>query len=128
MSALIAAVIAAGYLLAMPALIWGLVDIAKIPGGVWRHAAERPRHVWRIGIMGAYLLGGWPAFVAVLGWWRSRERADLMLEWEDLSVRKRLPRHRHDPPRAIPASITVLVEHDETPSPRTGRADAEGWA
>jgi hypothetical protein len=123
-NALIAAVLAAGYLVALPALIWGLVDIAKIPGGVWRHAAERPRHLWRIGIMSAYVLGGWPALVAALGWWRSHERADLMLEWEDLSVRKRLPRRRHDLARAAPAAVTVAAEYEEVRSPRTGRADA----
>jgi hypothetical protein len=114
-SALIASVLAAGYLLTLPIVAWGLNDIAKIPGGVWRHAAERPRHQWKVGIIGAYVLGGWPACIAVLVWWRSRERADLRLEWADLSARKRLP-HRH--------AVAVSRAHEPEPVDARGRADA----
>ena len=74
-------VLMVGYVAGLPASLWGLGDIGKIPGGVWRHAADRPRHQWRIGLIGAYALGGWPAIVAALVWWRSRERADLLYEW-----------------------------------------------
>ena len=114
-SALIVTVLAAGYLLTLPVMAWGLFDIGRIPGGVWRHAAERPRQQWRVGIVGAYALGGWPALIAVSVWWRSRERADLLLEWEDLSARKRLP-HRHE--------VALPGELDEIPSTPLGRADA----
>jgi hypothetical protein len=114
-SALIVTVLAAGYLLMLPVAAWALYDIGRIPGGVWRHAAERPRHQWRVGIMGSYALGGWPAMIAVFGWRRSRERADLLLEWEDLSARKKLP-HRHE--------VALTGQLDEIPSTPLGSADA----
>ncbi len=114
-SALIVTVLAAGYLLTLPIAAWALADIGRIPGGVWRHAAERPRHQWRVGVIGAYVLGGWPSLIAVFVWWRSRERADLLLEWEDLSARKRLP-HRHEV--AFPDAL------GDIPSTPMGRADA----
>jgi hypothetical protein len=121
--ALVVAVLVAGYVVALPVLAWGLADVAKIPGGVWRHAAQRPRHQWRVGMVSTYLLGGWPAIVAVLVWWRSRERTDLLLEWADLSVRKRRAR-RHGVPSRLAAERVMPAEFDESPSPRVGRADA----
>ncbi len=122
--ALIAIVIVAGFVVALPVLLWGLGDVAKIPGGVWRHAAERPRHQWRIGMVSAYVLGGWPAIVAVLIWRRSRERSDLLAEWADLSLRKRNSRRRAVTPRAAAEPAIVLADYED-PSPRQpGRADA----
>ena len=62
---LITVLLLAGYVAALPALLWGLADLRHIPGGVWRHAAQRPRAQWRAGMITAYALGGWPAFVSV---------------------------------------------------------------
>lgn len=98
-STLITIVLMTGFVVALPALVWGLGDISNIPGGVWRHSAERPRHQWRTGMLSAYLLLGWPAIVAVALWWRSRERADLLAEWADLSARKRRARRHATAPR-----------------------------
>jgi hypothetical protein len=123
-SGLIAAVIAAGFLVVLPVLVWGLADVAKIPGGVWRHAAERPRHQWRVGMLSAYALGGWPAIFAVLAWLRSRERTDLRLEWADLSVRKRRSRERAAGLRAGLEPAIVPADPEESTSSRVGRADA----
>jgi hypothetical protein len=123
-SALITIVVVAGFVAALPVLLWGLGDVAKIPGGVWRHAAERPRHQWRVGMVSAYALGGWPAIVAVLAWWRSRERSDLLAEWADLSVRKRSSRRRASAPRAAAEPVIVLADYEDPSPHRPGRADA----
>jgi hypothetical protein len=113
---LVTALLIAGYLAAAPVLLWGLGDLRHIPGGVWRHAAERPRAQWRSGMITAYALGGWPAIVSVVLWWRSRERADLIDEWAHLSRRKRESRRRtrHEVQRD---DVIVLREHEDRPEP-----------
>jgi hypothetical protein len=83
-----------GFVAGAPALWWGLGDLKNIPGGVWRHSAQRPRHQWRAGMISAYLLGGWPVIVSVLMWHNSTERANLLDEWAHLSARKRQSRQR----------------------------------
>lgn len=123
-SGLIAVAIVAGYIVALPALFWGLGDIANIPGGVWRHAAERPRHLWRIGIVSTYVLGGWPTIVAVLVWWRSRERADLLFEWADLSERKRSSRRRGLSSSGAAEPVIVLADYDTAASRESRLTDA----
>jgi hypothetical protein len=123
-SALVVIVLVAGFVVALPALVWGLRDVKKIPGGVWRHAAERPRRQWRVGMISCYLLAGWPAIVAVVAWRRSRERADLLAEWAVLSRRKKAARQRATPPRAAAQPDIVLADYEESPSRRMGRADA----
>jgi hypothetical protein len=91
---LIVVLLLAGYVLTFPVLLWGLRDMKQIPGGVWRHAAQRPRAQWKGGMISAYALGGWPVIVSVLVWRNSRERADLREEWAHLSARKRAARRR----------------------------------
>lgn len=110
---LIVIVLLVGYVVALPVLMWGVRDLARIPGGVWRHAAQRPREQWRFGMISAYLLAGWPSIVAVIAWRRSQERRDLFTEWAILSERKKAARRRAAPPRAA-----------AEPSRRMGRADA----
>ena len=65
-------------------------------------------------MIGAYLLCGWPVYVAVLLWWRGRERADLHEEWAELSRRKRVKRAamagRHE------QSATIVLADDEDTS------------
>ena len=112
-SALIVIVLLVGYLVALPALVWGLRDLSRIPGGVWRHAAQRPREQWRVGMISSYCLAGWPSIAAAILWWRSQERSDLFAEWAILSQRKQAARQRATPPRAA-----------AEPSGRMGRADA----
>ena len=123
-SAWVVIVLLTGFVLALPVLAWGLRDISKIPGGVWRHAAERPAHQWRVGIISSYLLGGWPAIVAVIVWRRSRERSELYIEWALLSERKRAARRRAEPPRAAAEPVIAPADFEESPSRRLGRADA----
>jgi hypothetical protein len=121
-SAEIVVVFLAGYVLALPGLLWGLTDLRRIPGGVWRHAAQRPYPQWRTGMIGAYLICGWPVYVAALLWRRSRERADLYEEWADLSRRKQekkaLMAGRHQRKAEI-----VLADFEEVARER-GHADA----
>lgn len=112
-TSLVLIVLVAGYGVALPALVWGLRDLRRIPGGVWRHAAQRPREQWRFGFISSYLLAGWPSIVSVIAWRRSQERADLFVEWAVLSERKRAARRRGAPPRAA-----------AEPSRQMGRADA----
>lgn len=112
-TALIVIVFLGGYAFALPTLMWGLRDLSRIPSGVWRHAAQRPREQWRFGMISSYLLAGWPAVVSVIVWRRSQERADLIAEWAVLSERKKAARRRAAPPRAA-----------AEPSRRMGPADA----
>jgi hypothetical protein len=124
-------VLLAGYVVGVPGLLWGLADLRRIPGGVWRHAAERPYHQWRTSMIGAYLICGWPVYVAVLLWWRGRERADLYVEWAELSARKRARRRAAAEraaadPGAVPAPepVVVLADYEDEPAPSRGRAEA----
>jgi hypothetical protein len=120
-TALIALALVAGYVVMLPVLLWGLRDMDRIPGGVWRHAARRPLVQWRTGLVSAYALAGWPVIVAVGKWRRSRERADLLEEWADLSARKRRTR-RHAVARAA-ADPAVATAGLDDPSRRTGYTD-----
>ena len=117
-------VLFAGYILALPGLLWGLADLRGIPGGVWRHAAQRPYPQWRMGMIGAYLLCGWPVYVAVLLWWRGRERAELLEEWAELSRRKRIKRAAMAARHERPATIVLADEEDTAGSASPSRADA----
>lgn len=112
-STLIVIALFAGYVVALPVLVWGLRDLSNIPGGVWRHAAQRPREQWRFGMISSYLLAGWPSIYSVIAWRRSEERRDLFVEWAILSERKKASRRHATPPRAA-----------ADPSRRMGRADA----
>jgi hypothetical protein len=122
-SAELVVVLLAGYVLALPGLLWGLADLRRIPGGVWRHAAQRPYPSWRTGMIGAYAICGWPVYVAVFLWRRGRERADLYEEWADLSRRKQekkaamAGRHERKP-------VIVIADYEETPATGPSRADA----
>jgi hypothetical protein len=122
-SAELVVVLLAGYVVALPGLLWGLADLRRIPGGVWRHAAQRPYPQWRTGMIGAYLICGWPVYVAVLLWWRGRERAELYEEWAELSRRKREKRAamagRHQRRPEI-----VLADYEDDPAAERGHADA----
>jgi hypothetical protein len=122
-SAELVALLLAGYVLALPGLLWGLADLRRIPGGVWRHAAQRPYPQWRTGMIGTYLICGWPVYVAVLLWWRGRERADLYEEWAELSRRKQEKKAamagRHERKPAI-----VLADYEQAVAQERGHADA----
>jgi hypothetical protein len=112
---LITVLLLMGYVVALPALLWGLGDLKRIPGGVWRHGAQRPRAQWRTGMISAYGLGGWPLFVSVVVWRRSRERADLLDEWAHLSRRKRLARLAREAARSDAEPVVVLSELETEP-------------
>ncbi len=109
-------VLVSGYVLGLPGLLWGLGDLRRIPGGVWRHAAQRPYRSWRTGMIGSYAICGWPVYVSVLRWWRSRERADLDEEWAELSRRKQAKkqalagRHERRP-------VVVLADYEASTAP-----------
>jgi hypothetical protein len=121
---LIALMLVTGYAVALPVLLYGLGDLKHIPGGIWRHAAQRPQVQWRSGMLSAYALGGWPAIVAVIVWRRSRERSDLLEEWAELSARKRRSQRRHAPARVPADPVIALVDYEASPSTGERRADA----
>jgi hypothetical protein len=75
-----------------------------------------------MGLASAYALAGWPVLVAVINWRRSRERADLLAEWADLSARKRRSR-RHAGAATAPAPAVAAGGVDD-PSRRRRDADA----
>jgi hypothetical protein len=118
---LIAVLLLAGYVMTFPVLLWGLRDMKEIPGGVWRHAAQRPRAQWKGGMITAYALGGWPVIASVYTWRTSRERTDLRDEWAHLSARKRAARRRaRDAAQARPTGASaeeVIDLREPTPAP-----------
>lgn len=127
---LIAVVLLAGYVASLPVLLWGLGDLKHIPGGVWRHAAQRPQAQWRAGMISAYVLGGWPVIVSVLAWRHSGERRDLLDEWAHLSRRKRQARLRARE-AAYERERVVDLRDAEAPqpvteSPRESEREQEG--
>ncbi len=122
---LIIVALLAGFVATAPVLWWGLGDLNHIPGGVWRHSAQRPRRQWRAGMISAYVLGGWPVIIAVASWRQSAERANLLDEWAHLSARKRRSRQRARaageqtagdvrPPAPDPEDrVIVLSDHED---------------
>lgn len=84
---LVIAIIVVGYAVALPALLWMLRDLARIPRGLWRYAASRPPQAWRAAVIAGYVCGGWPALVVAVSWRRGRERATLLDDWADMHER-----------------------------------------
>jgi hypothetical protein len=122
-SAELVVVLLAGYVVALPALLWGLADLRRIPGGVWRHAAQRPYVHWRTGLIGAYLICGWPVLFAALHWRRGHERAELHEEWAELSRRKR-EKKAAMAGRPERARTIVLADYEDARAAEPGHADA----
>jgi hypothetical protein len=89
---LVLAIILAGYVFALPALVWMLRDLARIPRGLWRYAASRPPQAWRAGLVVSYVCAGWPALVVAFAWRQSRERTALLDDWADMHARNQ---HTH---------------------------------
>lgn len=106
-------VLLAGYVVGLPALLWALADMKRIPGGVWRHAAQRPYPQWRVGMISAYALLGWPAIFSAAAWLRGRERADLLAEWAELSARKRKRRRSAATRTAAEPPVVVLADDEQ---------------
>lgn len=119
----LAGVLLAGYVVALPGLLWVLGDLRRIPGGVWRHSAQRPYPQWRTGMIGSYLLCGWPVYVSALLWWRGKERVDLYAEWAELSARKRA-RRRAAAMRVASEPVVVLADYEDPRARERGHADA----
>jgi hypothetical protein len=84
---LVVVLILVGYAVALPALLWMLHDLARIPRGLWRYAASRPPQAWRAALIAGYACSGWPSLVVALSWWRSRERGALLEDWADMHAR-----------------------------------------
>ena len=123
---LITVLLLLGYVASLPVLLWGLGDLKHIPGGVWRHSAQRPRAQWRGGMISAYVLGGWPVMVSVLVWRHSRERRDLLDEWAHLSRRKKASRQRAREEAAERERVIDLREAEaEEPGPAPEREREE---
>jgi hypothetical protein len=122
----ILALLLTGFVASAPVLWWGLADLKHIPGGVWRHSAQRPRRMWRAGMISSYALGGWPVIVAVWSWRHSTERANLLDEWKHLSERKRRSRQRareaaeqrkaeaRSGAADVPDPVVVLSDYEDT--------------
>ena len=74
----IEALIAAGYLLGLPFLIWGYLDLQRFRRPLWVGNGNRAQ--WQLGAVVAYLALGLPIFLVVFGWRTSSTRAALMDE------------------------------------------------
>jgi hypothetical protein len=68
-----------GLVVGIPALVWVLADLRRIPAALWaRSPYSRP--LWATVAILGYLVGGWPAVVVALAWRFSRDRADLVAD------------------------------------------------
>ena len=72
----IAQIVVAGLVLGMPALWWGLHDLAHFPGPFWFWTGH-PREAWRAAMIISYALGGWPVLIVVGAWRLSPHRGEL---------------------------------------------------
>ena len=62
----IEALIAAGYLLGLPFLIWGCLDLQRFRRPQW--VGNGTRDQWQLGAVVAYLAFGLPVFLVIFGW------------------------------------------------------------
>lgn len=68
-----------GLVVGIPALVWTLADLRRIPATVWsRSPYSRP--LWSTVAVLGYLVGGWPAVVVAAAWRFSRDRSDLVAD------------------------------------------------
>jgi hypothetical protein len=68
-----------GLVVGLPALIWTLGDLRRVPGSVWDRSPYS-RTLWTTVAVVGYVVGGWPAVVVAAAWRFSRDRADLVEE------------------------------------------------
>jgi hypothetical protein len=101
--------VAVGYLVGLPFAVYGIVDLARIPGHIYWYTAYS-RRVWIAAILLGYACFGVGAILMVAAWLRSTERTelrdDLVLDarWErpvpapgvmTRTMRRRERRRRH---------------------------------
>lgn len=77
-------VVAVGFVVSLPALLWGVSDLRRVPAGVW-HSTPFGPGPWRFGMIAGYVLGGWPSLLVALCWRLSSERANVRREWRRLT-------------------------------------------
>lgn len=81
-----------GWVVTLPILRRGMMDIGKIPNAIWRITGYTNRKGWRVAMLGGYALGGWPGAAVVIKWRYGEERAVLRDEWK-LLIEERRARH-----------------------------------
>jgi hypothetical protein len=102
---IVAGVLLVGYVVCLPLLLRGLRDIDRIPRRVWSYSGFTNRRAWRNGLIGGYLIGGWPSAIGIFAWRHGNTRAALRDEWKLLIEEKR---RRHE---------IVLADHEEHDQP-----------
>lgn len=68
-----------GLVVGLPALVWVLADLRRIPASVWDRSPYS-RTLWSTVAVVGYLVGGWPVVVVAAAWRFSRDRADLVAD------------------------------------------------
>jgi hypothetical protein len=81
-------VIVIGWIVALAPAIWAFSDMGRVPRRVWFWTGHG-RDPWRKGVVAAWVLGGWPAIVVAIAWWRSVARADVTAELVEIRDRHR---------------------------------------
>ena len=81
----IAALIAAGYLLGLPVLVWVSLDLRRSCRALGVGAGHRDQ--WQLGAVVAYLALGWPVVLIAVGWRTSSTRAAAVDERAQLRSR-----------------------------------------
>ena len=81
----IEALIAAGYLLGLPVLIWTYLDLRRLHRPLWDGSGNRDQ--WHLGAVVTYLAFGWPVVLIAVGWRTSRTRAAVVGECARVSSR-----------------------------------------
>jgi hypothetical protein len=71
----VAAVVIAGYAVALPVVVWCLRDLRSFHRPLWTGYGNR--RSWVVALLVAYALAGWPALFVALGWRTGQLRREL---------------------------------------------------
>jgi hypothetical protein len=96
--------VAVGYVVGLPVLLYGIVDLARIPGRLYRYTTYS-RVVWIAAMFLGYACFGVGAILMVAAWLRSTERAELR---DDLLLDARWER-----PVPAPGLVTRMMRRRE---------------
>ena len=72
-----------GFVVAIPAVVWGIRDVCRIPHWVWRTEKSKEER-WLTAMLVGSLFGGWPGVIVALAWKNSHRRVVLLEDWERL--------------------------------------------
>jgi len=90
----VAAVVIAGYVIALPVVLWCLRDLRSFHRPLW--AGYGNRRSWVAALLLTYAVAGWPALLVAVGWRTGQLRRELDSARERVHDEHAGHRHRSD--------------------------------